>query len=70
MVREDADEYDPGRPNDYEELRKSREVQRKEAELEVGRQERLRLEALRQEVRGTCLQHLVVRPCRNLFICV
>ncbi|KAK9904335.1 hypothetical protein WJX75_009485 [Coccomyxa subellipsoidea] len=50
VVREDADEYDPGRPNDYEEVRKSREVQRKEAELEVGRQERLRLEALRQEV--------------------
>ncbi len=50
VVREDADEYDPGRPNDFEEVRRSREVQRKEAELEVGRQERLRLEALQQQV--------------------
>lgn len=52
VVRGDADEYDPARPNDYEEVRKSREAKRKEAELEVGRQERLKLEARRQEVRG------------------
>ncbi|BDA45603.1 Splicing factor 45 [Coccomyxa sp. Obi] len=49
VVRENENDYDPGRPNDYEEVRKAREVQRKEAELEVGRQELLKLEARRQE---------------------
>ncbi len=35
-------------------MRKAREVQRKEAELEVGRQELLKLEARRQEVWRRC----------------
>lgn len=54
MVRDSENDYDPGRPNDYEEVRKAREVQRKEAELEVGRQELLKLEARRQEVWRSC----------------
>lgn len=36
------DEYDPARPNDYEQVRKERERLRREAEAEAERQERLR----------------------------
>lgn len=36
------DEYDPSRPNDYEEISKERERRRKEAEEEAERQARLR----------------------------
>ena len=41
-VRADAEEYDPARPNDYNDVRDAREAQRKEAEQEVVRQERLK----------------------------
>ena len=40
-VRPDAEEYDPARPNDYNDVRDAREAQRKEAEQEAARQERL-----------------------------
>lgn len=36
------DEYDPSRPNDYESIRKHREMQRLQAEAEAERQERMR----------------------------
>lgn len=49
-LQRDAQEYDPAHPNDFEEVRKAREVQRKEAELEAQRQERIKLEAHREEV--------------------
>lgn len=51
MVRESAQEYDPARPNDYEEVRRGREAARKAAEAEAERQARIKAEALRQEVR-------------------
>ena len=38
----DAEEYDPARPNDYNDVREARQAQRKEAELEAVRQERLK----------------------------
>ena len=41
-VGADADEYDPARPNDYNDVRDARQAQRKEAELEAVRQERLK----------------------------
>jgi hypothetical protein len=41
-VRADAEEYDPARPNDYNDVRDAREAQRKEAEQEAMRQERLK----------------------------
>lgn len=47
------DEYDPARPNDYEEVRRTRERQRVEAEREAERQEELRAQKAAQEV-GTC----------------
>lgn len=45
------DEYDPARPNDYEEICREREAQRVAAEAEAERQERLRAEAAAREVR-------------------
>ena len=45
------DEYDPARPNDYEEICREREAQRVVAEAEAERQERLRAEAAAREVR-------------------
>ena len=39
------DEYDPARPNDYEQIRKDRERQRQQAQTEAERQERLRQQA-------------------------
>jgi hypothetical protein len=45
------DEYDPGRPNDYEAVCRERERARKEAEMEVQRQERLRQQEAEQQVR-------------------
>ncbi len=44
------DEYDPARPNDYEEIRRARERQRVEAEREAERQEELREQKAAQEV--------------------
>ena len=41
-VGADAEEYDPARPNDYNDVRDARQAQRKEAELEAVRQERLK----------------------------
>ena len=41
-VGPDAEEYDPARPNDYNDVRDARQAQRKEAELEAVRQERLK----------------------------
>ena len=55
-VRENAQEYDPAHPNDYEEVRRSREAARKAAEAEAERQARIKADALRQEVReALCL---------------
>ena len=48
-MRENAQEYDPGQPNDYEEVRRSREAARKAAEAEAERQHRIKLEAQRQQ---------------------
>lgn len=42
------DEYDPAKPNDYEEVRRQRDQQRREAEAEAARQEALREEAERR----------------------
>ena len=44
------DEYDPARPNDYEEVRRARERQRVEAEQEAERQVELRAQKAAQEV--------------------
>ena len=44
------DEYDPARPNDYEEIRRTRERQRVDAEREAERQEELRAQKAAQEV--------------------
>ena len=44
------DEYDPARPNDYEEIRRARERQRVDAEREAERQEELRAQKAAQEV--------------------
>lgn len=43
-------EYDPARPNDYEEIRRDRERQRVDAEREAERQEELRAQKAAQEV--------------------
>ena len=43
-------EYDPARPNDYEEIRRDRERQRVDAEKEAERQEELREQKAAQEV--------------------
>ena len=51
-VGADAEEYDPARPNDYNDVRDAREAQRKEAELEAVRQERLKAQ---QAVRTSLL---------------
>ena len=40
-----VDEYDPAKPNEYEDVVAERQMQRQEAEREVERQERLRQEA-------------------------
>lgn len=42
-------EYDPARPNDYEEIRRDRERQRVEADREAERQEELRAQKAAQE---------------------
>ena len=39
-----VDEYDPARPNEYDDVRKDRERQRHEAQQEAERQEQLRHE--------------------------
>ena len=44
------DEYDPARPNDYEEIRRTRERQRVDTEREAERQEELRAQKAAQEV--------------------
>jgi hypothetical protein len=46
------DEYDPARPNDYEEICREREQQRRDADAEAERQEQLRAEATAREVRA------------------
>lgn len=54
-VRADAEEYDPARPNDYNDVRDAREAQRKEAEQEAVRQERLKAaQAVNILGRGSC----------------
>ena len=50
-MRADATEYDPSKPNDFEEVQKVREMQRREAEVEVDRQERLKRDAEQLEVK-------------------
>ena len=45
------DEYDPGRPNDYTEIVKAREQQRRQAQEEAVRQERLKQEAQEEQER-------------------
>ena len=57
------DEYDPARPNDYEEVRRTRERQRLEAEREAERQEELRAQKAAQEV-GAC--KFLVLPCSKI----
>lgn len=44
------DEYDPARPNDYEEICREREQQQRNAVAEAERQERLKAEAAAREV--------------------
>lgn len=44
------DEYDPARPNDYEDVRRAREKQRIDTEREAERQEELRAQKAVQEV--------------------
>ncbi|GAB4821508.1 hypothetical protein N2152v2_008554 [Parachlorella kessleri] len=63
------EEYDPTRPNDYEQVRKERERLRKEAEAEAERQERLRelkeleeLEMQRQEEEPEPLPPTILPP--------
>ena len=53
-VRADAEEYDPARPNDYNDVRDAREAQRKEAEQEAVRQERLKAAQAVGLLRGLC----------------
>ena len=43
------DEYDPARPNDYEEICREREQQQRNAVAEAERQERLKAEAAARE---------------------
>ena len=45
------DEYDPAKPNDYEEIRRQREQQRISAEQAAQQQEALRAQLVAQEVR-------------------
>ena len=47
------DEYDPAKPNDYEEIRRQREQQRISAEQAAQQQEALRAQLVAQEVRST-----------------
>lgn len=54
-----VDEYDPAKPNDYEEVVAERHQQRQEAEREVERQEGLKREA---EVRAQLMCH---SECRS-----
>ena len=44
------DEYDPAKPNDYEEIRRQREQQRISAEQAAQQQEALRAQMVAQEV--------------------
>ena len=64
------DEYDPARPNDYEEVRRARERQRLEAEREAERQVELRAQKAAQEVcnskPGLCSCHSMYRQCMVL----
>ncbi len=67
-VRENAQEYDPARPNDYEEVRRSREAARKAAEAEAERQARIKADALRQEARRALSTGLsALRSCPALL---
>ena len=63
------DEYDPARPNDYEEIRRTRERQRVDAEREAERQEELRAQKAAQEV---CFYlchtgHVLLDTCNPCF---
>lgn len=60
-VRADAEEYDPARPNDYNDVRDAREAQRKEAEQEAVRQERLKAAQAVGLLRGSLLHVCLVR---------
>ncbi|CAK0782714.1 hypothetical protein CVIRNUC_005909 [Coccomyxa viridis] len=56
-VGADADEYDPARPNDYNDVRDARQAQRKEAELEAVRQERLKAQQADEGSMSVMPQH-------------
>lgn len=56
------DEYDPARPNDYEEVRRARERQRVEAEREAERQVELRAQKAAQEAAAKAVLAMQQKP--------
>lgn len=56
------DEYDPARPNDYEEIRRTRERQRVDAEREAERQEELREQKAAQEAAARAVLAMQQKP--------
>ena len=59
------DEYDPGKPNEYEEVVAERQAARKEAEREVVRQEQLKREAEVRTQSHPCLELESCPECRR-----
>ncbi|KAA6420393.1 hypothetical protein WJX79_009259 [Trebouxia sp. C0005] len=59
------DEYDPARPNDYEEIRRTRERQRVDAEREAERQEELRAQKAAQEAAAKAVLAMQQKPPDN-----
>ena len=61
------DEYDPAKPNDYEEIRRQREQQRISAEQAAQQQEALRAQLVAQEVRSTvqAVVHQTTPACQS-----
>ncbi|KAL3161408.1 hypothetical protein ABBQ32_010298 [Trebouxia sp. C0010 RCD-2024] len=55
-------EYDPARPNDYEEIRRDRERQRVDAEREAERQEELRAQKAAQEAAAKAVLAMQQKP--------
>lgn len=55
-------EYDPARPNDYEEIRRDRERQRVEADREAERQEELRAQKAAQEAAAKAVLAMQQKP--------
>lgn len=59
------DEYDPARPNDYEDIRRTRERQRIDAEREAERQEELQAQKAAQEAAAKAVLAMQQKPPDN-----